>query len=114
MLLSAKIFYAPSDVPVQLLIVYNEAAPVFYVTKSNCSRFHVVTADIRVHEFFKTSYFKAGIHPIPGARQALQKLSRFCNLSVVTYVFLAAYILSLLITWSSELIMIIWKQLIII
>lgn len=47
----------------------------------NCSRDE---ADIRVHEFFKTSYFKTGIHPIPGARQALQKLSRFCNLSVVT------------------------------
>lgn len=45
-----------------------------------------VAADIRVHEFFKTSYFKKGIHPIPGARQTLQKLSRFCNLSVVTYV----------------------------
>ncbi|KAI8553244.1 hypothetical protein RHMOL_Rhmol05G0000700 [Rhododendron molle] len=43
-----------------------------------------VAADIRVHEFFKTSYFKTGIHPIPGARQTLQKLSRFCNLSVVT------------------------------
>lgn len=41
-------------------------------------------ADIRVHEFFKTSYFKTGIHPIPGARQTLQKLSRFCNLSIVT------------------------------
>ncbi|XP_016476559.1 uncharacterized protein LOC107798113 [Nicotiana tabacum] len=41
-------------------------------------------ADIRVHEFFKTSYFKTGIHPIPGARQALQKMSRFCNLSIVT------------------------------
>ncbi|CAL5375677.1 unnamed protein product [Camellia sinensis] len=47
----------------------------------NCSRDE---ADTRVHEFFKTSYFKTGIHPIPGARQALQKLSRFCNLSVVT------------------------------
>ncbi|KAK3013620.1 hypothetical protein RJ639_009323 [Escallonia herrerae] len=47
----------------------------------NCSRDE---ADIRVHEFFKTSYFRSGIYPIPGARQALQKLSRFCNLSVVT------------------------------
>uniref|UniRef100_A0A5B7ARU6 Uncharacterized protein n=2 Tax=Davidia involucrata TaxID=16924 RepID=A0A5B7ARU6_DAVIN len=47
----------------------------------NCSRDE---ADIRVHEFFKTSYFKMGIHPIPGAQQALQKLSKFCNLSVVT------------------------------
>lgn len=46
----------------------------------------VVTADIRVHEFFKTSYFKTGIHPIPGAQQALQKLSRYCDLSIVTYV----------------------------
>lgn len=41
-------------------------------------------ADIRVHEFFKTAYFKNGIHPIPGAQKALKKLSRFCNLSVVT------------------------------
>ncbi|KAF7837604.1 uncharacterized protein G2W53_006086 [Senna tora] len=41
-------------------------------------------ADIRVHEFFKTPYFKTGIHPLPGAQTALQKLSRFCNLSVVT------------------------------
>ncbi|KAL3535456.1 hypothetical protein ACH5RR_003917 [Cinchona calisaya] len=47
----------------------------------NCSRDE---ADIRVHEFFKTSYFKLGIHPIPGARQALQKLSRCCDLSIVT------------------------------
>ncbi|KAF6170272.1 hypothetical protein GIB67_013247 [Kingdonia uniflora] len=47
----------------------------------NCSRDE---ADIRVHEFFKTSYFKAGIHPIPGARTALHKLSRFCDLSIVT------------------------------
>jgi len=47
----------------------------------NCSRDE---ADIRVHEFFKTSYFKMGIHPIPGAQRALHKLSRFCNLSVVT------------------------------
>ncbi|KAK9697424.1 hypothetical protein RND81_08G036500 [Saponaria officinalis] len=41
-------------------------------------------ADIRVHEFFKTCYFKNGIHPLPGAQKALAKLSRFCNLSVVT------------------------------
>ncbi|XP_038977567.1 uncharacterized protein LOC120103732 isoform X2 [Phoenix dactylifera] len=47
----------------------------------NCSR---TEADIRVHEFFKTAYFKEGIHPIPGARHALHRLSAFCNLSVVT------------------------------
>ncbi|XP_031256051.1 uncharacterized protein LOC116118524 [Pistacia vera] len=47
----------------------------------NCSRDE---ADIRVHEFFKTPYFKTGIHPIPGAQKALHNLSRFCNLSVVT------------------------------
>ncbi|KAL9224167.1 hypothetical protein vseg_000230 [Gypsophila vaccaria] len=41
-------------------------------------------ADIRVHEFFKTSYFKSGIHPIPGAQKVLNKLSKFCNLAVVT------------------------------
>lgn len=44
-----------------------------------------MAAAIRVHEFFKTSYFKTGIHPIPGSQQALHKLSRFCSLSVVTY-----------------------------
>lgn len=47
----------------------------------NCSRDE---ADIRVHEFFKTSYFKTGIHPLPGAQVTLHKLSKFCNLSVVT------------------------------
>ncbi|XP_014499881.1 uncharacterized protein LOC106760946 [Vigna radiata var. radiata] len=47
----------------------------------NCSRDE---ANTRVHEFFETSYFKSGIQPIPGAQVALRKLSRFCNLSVVT------------------------------
>ncbi|XP_077236510.1 haloacid dehalogenase-like hydrolase (HAD) superfamily protein [Tasmannia lanceolata] len=47
----------------------------------NCSR---IEADIRVHEFFKTAHFKMGIHPIPGAQEALLRLSTFCNLSVVT------------------------------
>ncbi|KAF9615693.1 hypothetical protein IFM89_026108 [Coptis chinensis] len=47
----------------------------------NCSRDE---ADIRVHEFFKTSYFKKGILPIPGSQSALLKLSKFCNLSIVT------------------------------
>lgn len=47
----------------------------------NCSRDE---ADIRVHEFFKTSYFKTGIHPIPGAQKTLHMLSKYCNLSVVT------------------------------
>ncbi|KAJ0251980.1 Uncharacterized protein HA466_0128530 [Hirschfeldia incana] len=47
----------------------------------NCSRNE---ADIRVHEFFKTSYFKKGIHPLPGAQNTLHKLSRYCELSVVT------------------------------
>ncbi|KAJ4953650.1 hypothetical protein NE237_030482 [Protea cynaroides] len=47
----------------------------------NCSRDE---AHIRVHEFYKTSYFKTGIHPIPGAQEILHKLSSFCDLSVVT------------------------------
>ncbi|XP_078157715.1 haloacid dehalogenase-like hydrolase (HAD) superfamily protein isoform X1 [Carex rostrata] len=46
-----------------------------------CSRSE---ADILVHEFFKTHYFQDGIHPIPGALSALQHLSSFCSLSVVT------------------------------
>lgn len=41
-------------------------------------------ADLRVHEFFKTPYFKKGIHPLPGAQRALYKLARLCKLSVVT------------------------------
>ncbi|CAH2077083.1 unnamed protein product [Thlaspi arvense] len=47
----------------------------------NCSRNE---ADLRVHEFFKTSYFKKGIHPLPGAHKTLHKLARHCELSVVT------------------------------
>lgn len=47
----------------------------------NCSRDE---ANSRVHEFFETPYFKSGIQPIPGAQMALQKLSRFCDLSIVT------------------------------
>ncbi|CAL1390116.1 unnamed protein product [Linum trigynum] len=47
----------------------------------NCSRDE---ADIRVHEFFKTTYFKNGIYPLPGAQQVLHKLSSLCKLSVVT------------------------------
>nr|BAK03118.1 predicted protein [Hordeum vulgare subsp. vulgare] len=47
----------------------------------NCSR---EKANLLVHEFFTTHYFKDGIHPIPGARDALQNLSSFCSLSVVT------------------------------
>ncbi|OAY73067.1 hypothetical protein ACMD2_16423 [Ananas comosus] len=46
-----------------------------------CSR---AEADFRVHEFFKTTYFQNGIHPIPGAQHALRNLSSFCILSVVT------------------------------
>uniref|UniRef100_A0A0R0FIM3 Uncharacterized protein n=1 Tax=Glycine max TaxID=3847 RepID=A0A0R0FIM3_SOYBN len=44
-----------------------------------------------VYEFCKIwncsrdeAYFKSGIHPLPGAQMTLQKLSRFCSLSVVT------------------------------
>ncbi|XP_066376554.1 uncharacterized protein [Miscanthus floridulus] len=47
----------------------------------NCSR---ERANFLVHEFFATRYFQDGIHPIPGARDALQTLSSFCSLSVVT------------------------------
>ena len=47
----------------------------------------LAAADHRVHEFFKTPYFKKGINPIPGAREALEKLSEVYNLSIVTYVY---------------------------
>ncbi|KAL2936413.1 Glycerol-3-phosphate dehydrogenase [NAD(P)+] [Bienertia sinuspersici] len=69
-----------------------------YASNHSVSEYHVYEffkiwkcsrdeADIRVHEFFKTPYFKNGIYPIPGAQKTLNKLSNFCNLSVVTYVF---------------------------
>ena len=57
----------------------------------------MVTADIRVHEFFKTSYFKMGIQPLPGAQRALHKLSRYCNLSIVTSVLLVKFLLGSLV-----------------
>ncbi|KAF8697956.1 hypothetical protein HU200_035456 [Digitaria exilis] len=41
-------------------------------------------ANYLVHEFFTTHYFQDGIQPIPGARDALQNLSSFCSLSIVT------------------------------
>ncbi|VFQ92522.1 unnamed protein product [Cuscuta campestris] len=41
-------------------------------------------ANIRVHEFFESSYFKTAIHPIPGAQQAIRNLSKVCNMSIVT------------------------------
>uniref|UniRef100_A0A1D1Z3X4 Putative 5'(3')-deoxyribonucleotidase n=1 Tax=Anthurium amnicola TaxID=1678845 RepID=A0A1D1Z3X4_9ARAE len=63
----------------------NHSVSEFYVYEFfkiwNCSR---AEADIRVHEFFKTVYFKKGIQPIPGAQRVLHRLSTFCNLSIVT------------------------------
>lgn len=47
----------------------------------NCSKDE---ANIRVHEFFDSPYFKTAIHPIPGAQQALENLSKVCNMSIVT------------------------------
>uniref|UniRef100_A0ACD5YJZ9 Uncharacterized protein n=1 Tax=Avena sativa TaxID=4498 RepID=A0ACD5YJZ9_AVESA len=41
-------------------------------------------ANSLVHEFYGSHYFQNGIHPIPGALDALQNLSSFCTLSVVT------------------------------
>ncbi|EPS63304.1 hypothetical protein M569_11482, partial [Genlisea aurea] len=41
-------------------------------------------ADIRVHEFFDTAYFREGIDPIPGASEALHRLSETCSMSIVT------------------------------
>ncbi|KAJ3695751.1 hypothetical protein LUZ60_001128 [Juncus effusus] len=64
---------------------WNHSVSEYYVYEFfkiwKCSR---KEADILVHEFFKTHYFQDGIHPIPGAFNALQNLSSFCSLSVVT------------------------------
>ncbi|KAI3932221.1 hypothetical protein MKW92_052167 [Papaver armeniacum] len=54
----------------------------------NCSRDEVVgistysSSAQLTYYFFKTPYFKTGIHPLPGAQVTLHKLSKFCNLSV--------------------------------
>ncbi|GFP97636.1 hypothetical protein PHJA_001907700 [Phtheirospermum japonicum] len=58
------------------LCILNHACFVSYRT--------ICKSDIRVHEFFKTHYFKKGIHPLPGAREALQNLSEIYKLSIVT------------------------------
>ncbi|RZC89893.1 hypothetical protein C5167_028959 [Papaver somniferum] len=63
---------------------YSSSAQLTYYAIHLKRPFYVVAADIRVHEFFKTPYFKTGIHPLPGAQVTLHKLSKFCNLSVVT------------------------------
>lgn len=47
----------------------------------NCTR---AEADLRVHEFYKTPYFRLGVDPIPGAQSVLRNLSAFCDLSIVT------------------------------
>lgn len=41
-------------------------------------------ANHRVHQFFESEHFNEGIPPIPGAFEALQRLSGYCHLSVVT------------------------------
>ncbi|KAH9306484.1 hypothetical protein KI387_010888, partial [Taxus chinensis] len=46
----------------------------------NCS---LLEASTRVHEFFKSSHFRRGIQPIPGAYQALLQLTPSCHFSVV-------------------------------
>ncbi|KAM3693870.1 hypothetical protein ACB098_07G015700 [Castanea mollissima] len=43
----------------------------------NCSRDE---ADIRVHEFFKTSYFKMGIQPLPGLGRMQSRTTQFIGL----------------------------------
>ncbi|XP_058079062.1 uncharacterized protein LOC131227306 isoform X2 [Magnolia sinica] len=67
---------------------YEHGSPLAFPDRPTLQKLAVAVdvdeADIRVHEFFKTAYFKKGIHPIPGAHQALLRLSTFCNLSIVT------------------------------
>uniref|UniRef100_A0A7I4FSI0 Uncharacterized protein n=1 Tax=Physcomitrium patens TaxID=3218 RepID=A0A7I4FSI0_PHYPA len=38
----------------------------------------------RVHAFFESEHFNRGISPIPGAHEALQNLSFYCHIVVVT------------------------------
>lgn len=41
-------------------------------------------ANERVHAFFQSEHFAAGIEPLPGARSSLTRLKSVCNLVVVT------------------------------
>eukprot|EP00897_Mesotaenium_endlicherianum_P007954 jgi/Mesen1/7187/ME000037S06546 len=41
-------------------------------------------ANHRVHQFFESEHFNNGIPAIPGARAALERLSSYCQLIVVT------------------------------
>ncbi|KAM2173957.1 hypothetical protein TB1_036262 [Malus domestica] len=43
--------------------------------KSRLVIYFVLTADIHVHQFFKTSNFKTGFHPLPGAQETIHKLN---------------------------------------
>ncbi|XP_038699989.1 uncharacterized protein LOC119997198 isoform X2 [Tripterygium wilfordii] len=47
----------------------------------NCSRDE---ADFRVHEFFKTSYFKKGIHPLPGHGRMQSRTIQLSGLRGIT------------------------------
>lgn len=66
-----------------------------YFLNHNIAEYHVYNfdkvwkcslaeANVRVHEFFKSKHFTEGIHPIPGAYQALLQLTSFCHFSIVT------------------------------
>lgn len=66
-----------------------------YFLNHNIAEYHVYNfdqvwkcslaeANVRVHEFFKSKHFREGIHPIPGAYQALLQLTSFCHFSIAT------------------------------
>eukprot|EP00850_Spirogloea_muscicola_P004966 SM000022S07180 [mRNA] locus=s22:301528:302998:- [translate_table: standard] len=77
------------------LSTLNEFTAETYKVEHDLSEFHVydfmkiwdctqAEANHRVHAFFESDHFNNGIPPIPGAREALQRLSSYCQLTVVT------------------------------
>ncbi|XP_058216345.1 uncharacterized protein LOC131327282 isoform X3 [Rhododendron vialii] len=66
----------------------------------NCSRDE---ADSRVHEFFKTSYFKTGIHPIPGRGRMQLETSRSSGLRSITQGCSTRFTLETTLLWKGTL-----------
>lgn len=77
------------------LLALNTFIAEHYFLNHNIAEYHVYNfdkvwkcslaeANVRVHEFFKSKHFREGIHPIPGAYQALFQLRSFCHFSIAT------------------------------
>ncbi|XP_071909011.1 uncharacterized protein [Coffea arabica] len=65
----------------------------------NCSRDE---ADTRVHEFFKTSYFRTGIHPIPGPGKMQLKNTQLNGSRIIIQDFFSRSTLAITLHWMEN------------